>query len=118
MELVFDDLPLRRPQAPRFSRLGRSEAARISSHWRINWAEYWTLASRPLVILREAVCRQFIPRLLESTGWLSTLRRDVAYDAYRLKGDEPFRDELVDGGQKRVHLLLRIDDLDHDRQIG
>ena len=42
----------------------------------------------------------------------------VAHDAHGFDRDEPFRDQLVDGGQKRVHLLFRIDDLDHDRQVG
>ena len=46
------------------------------------------------------------------------VRRDVPDDANRFEGDEPLGDEFVDRGKKRVHLLLRINNLDQDRQIG
>jgi len=50
--------------------------------------------------------------------WLSTVRRHVPDDPDRLERDEPFGDEFVDRGKKCIHLVLRIDDFDQDRQIG
>jgi hypothetical protein len=120
MEVVFDDLPLRRRQAARIAVQRARPIRRGEDLLTLTDQLRCVLDARQqaaLVILRKAVYRH--PYLVARLDWqLTTLRGDVAHDAHRFEGDEPLRDELIDDGQKRVHLLLRIDDLDQDRQVG
>jgi hypothetical protein len=49
---------------------------------------------------------------------LATIWRHVTDDADGFERDKPLGDEFVDRRKKRIYLLLRIDDLDQDREIG